>query len=316
MRRGAALALAFGTLALGGVLGFFLLSAPETWRMARGATLVDDKRVPDLANGERLFNVGGCTSCHAIPGQDNRLLLGGGLAFATPFGTLYAPNISSDRTHGIGAWSLGDFARAMREGVSPQGRHYYPAFPYTSYQRTTPADIADLYAYMKTLPAATDVSKPHQMQFPFNITRGLGLWKLAFLDGQVFKPDPARDAQWNLGAYLVNGPGHCAECHSPRNAAAAIIPSQRFAGGPDPEGRGFVPNITQAANGLKKWSAGDIADLLKTGFTPDYDSVGGTMASVVKNTARLSDADRAAMAAYLKSLPAIDTPPRSKPKSN
>lgn len=310
MQRGAALGLALGALALGGALGFYLLSAPETWRMARGVTIVDDKRTPDLANGERLFNAGGCASCHSVPGQNDRLQLGGGLAFDTPFGILHAPNISQDRNQGIGAWSLGDFARAMREGVSPQGRNYYPAFPYTSYQRMTPSDIADLYGYLKTLPASTQVSKPHQMAFPFNITRGLGLWKLAFLDGKPFTPDPARDAQWNLGAYLVNGPGHCAECHSPRNAAGAIIPSLRFAGGPDPEGKGFVPNITQADNGLKKWSAGDIAELLKSGFTPDYDSVGGTMAPVVKNMARLSDADRMAMGVYLKSLPAIETPPR------
>lgn len=312
MRRSAALGLALGTLALGGVLGFYLLSAPETWRMARGTTIVDDKRTPDLANGALIFNAGGCTSCHTVPGQDERLNLGGGLAFHTPFGTLYAPNISSDRNHGLGAWSLGDFARAMREGVSPQGRHYYPAFPYTSYQRMTPSDVADLFAYMKTLPASAQASKPHEMNFPFNITRGLGLWKLAFLDGKTFKPDPARDGSWNRGAYLADGPGHCAECHSPRNAAGAIIPSQRYAGGPDPEGKGFVPNITQADQGLKNWSAGDIAELLKTGFTPDYDSVGGTMAAVVKNTARLPDADRAAMAAYIKSLPAIDTPPRPK----
>ena len=312
MRQGVALGLALATLALGGVLGFFLLSAPETWRMARGVTIVDDKRIPDLANGERIFNASGCTSCHTTPGQDDRLQLGGGLAFNTPFGTLYAPNISTDRNHGIGAWTLGDFARAMREGVSPQGRHYYPAFPYTAYQLMTPSDIADLYGYMKTLPASTQVSQSHDMQFPFNMTRGLGLWKLAYLDGRAFKADPTRDAQWNRGAYLSNGPGHCAECHSPRTVAGAIIPAQRYAGGPDPEGRGFVPNITQAENGLKKWSAGDIAELLKTGFTPDYDSVGGTMAAVVKNTARLPQEDIAAMAAYLKSLPAIETPPRPK----
>lgn len=312
MRRGAAVGIALGTLALGGVLGFYLLTAPETWRLARGYTIVADKRAPDLLNGARLFDAGGCASCHAVPGQDDRKKLGGGLVFHTPFGTLRAPNISPDETSGIGNWSLGDFARAMREGVSPAGRHYYPAFPYTSYQRMAPEDVADLYAYMKTLPKVVQASEPHDMKFPFNITRGLGLWKLAFLDGKPFTPDPKRDAQWNKGAYLVNGPGHCAECHSPRNAAGAVVPSQRFSGGPDPEGRGFVPNITQAANGLQKWSAGDIAELLKTGFTPDYDSVGGSMAPVIRNTSQLSDEDRAAMAAYIKSLPAIETPPRPK----
>lgn len=311
MRRGAALGLALGTLALGGVLSFYLLSAPETWRMARGATIIADQHQVDLANGERLFNAGGCASCHAVPGQD-RLQLGGGLDFVTPFGTMHAPNISPDRATGIGLWSLGDFARAMREGVSPQGRHYYPAFPYTSYQRMTPQDIADLFGYLKSLPPVAMASKPHEMKFPYNVDRGLGLWKLAFLDGKPFVVDPRHDEVWNRGAYLINGPGHCAECHSPRNGAGAIIPALRFAGGPDVEGKGFVPNITQAADGLQKWSVGDIAELLKSGFTPDYDSVGGTMAPVIKNTSRLSDADRQAMAVYLKSLPALPTPQRAK----
>ena len=148
--------------------------------------------------------------------------------------------------------------------------------------------------------------RDHDVRFPFGIRRLTGVWKRAFLGGEVFHADPARAAAWQRGAYLVNGPGHCAECHSPRNALGGIIQSQRFAGGPDPEGDGWVPNITQ--NGLGSWSEKDIAYMLETGDTPDGDSVGSSMGEVIKNTAQLSGADRAAIAAYLKSLPAIDGP--------
>jgi mono/diheme cytochrome c family protein len=140
------------------------------------------------------------------------------------------------------------------------------------------------------------------------------LWKLLFLDGKTFTPDPRQPDEVNRGAYLVNGPGHCAECHSPRNALGAIDPGRRFAGGPDPEGKGFVPNITPHTDGLAKWSAGDLNALLESGTTPDFDSVGGSMAEVVLNTAKLTPQDRAAIAAYLKSLPPMPgkSPARAK----
>jgi mono/diheme cytochrome c family protein len=196
----------------------------------------------------------------------------------------------------------------MRKGVAPDGRHYYPAFPYTSYQRMAPADLRDLFAYLKTLPPVSGRAREHELAFPFNIRRGLGLWKLANIDGAAFRPDPARSAAWNRGAYLVNGPGHCAECHSPRDALGGLIAPQRFAGGPNPDGEGVVPNIT--GKGLAKWSAEDIAILLESGEMPNGDSVGGSMREVVRNTAQLSPADRAAMAEYLKSLPPVDGPAR------
>jgi mono/diheme cytochrome c family protein len=141
------------------------------------------------------------------------------------------------------------------------------------------------------------------LPFPFNVRRGLGLWKLIYLDGKMFVPDPSRSAALNRGAYLVEGPSHCAECHSGRNLLGAIIPERRFAGGPDPEGKGFIPNITPGDNGIGAWSEKDIAYLLETGTTPDYDSVGSSMADVVINTGKLPAQDREAMAAYLKTLP-------------
>jgi mono/diheme cytochrome c family protein len=247
-----------------------------------------------------MFLAGGCSSCHAVPKRDP-LRLAGGLGLRSPFGTFYVPNISSDPKDGIGGWSEAQFVTAMTKGVAPDGSHLFPAFPYTSYQHMTFDDLRDLFAYLKTLPAASGKMRDHDVPFPFNVRRLVGLWKLVFLDGAPFRPDPSRSAQWNRGAYLVNGPAHCAECHSPRNALGAVIESKRFAGGPSPDGQGGVPNITQAK--LKSWSAEDIAFTLEDGQTPDSDRVGGSMGEVVRNTAQLSKDDRLAMGEYIKSLP-------------
>jgi mono/diheme cytochrome c family protein len=265
---------------------------------------------PNPANGATAFNAGGCSSCHAVPAQPDRLRLGGGLAIRSPFGTFYAPNISPDSADGIGRWTEAEFVSAVIDGTSPSGAHYFPAFPYTSYQHARIEDIRDLFAYLKTLAPVPGKVRDHDMPFPFNIRRSIGIWKLLFMDGKPFMPDPARSAQWNRGAYLVNSLGHCAECHSPRNFLGGIIADKRFAGGPNPEGEGWVPNITQ--KGLGEWSASDIAYFLETGQTPDGDTAGGPMARVIRNISQLSSEDRAAMADYLKSLPAVEGPPRPK----
>ena len=191
----------------------------------------------------------------------------------------------------------------MLRGVGPNGEHLYPAFPYTSYQRMSVDDVRDLFAFLKTLPAEAVASEPHALPFPFNIRRGLGLWKLLYLDGKAFTPDPAKSAVLNRGAYLVEGPGHCAECHSPRNVFGGIIADRRFAGGVDAEGKGWVPNITPHADGIPSWSAKDMEFFLENGLAPDGASVGDTMADVISNISKLTPEDRAAMAAYLKSLP-------------
>jgi mono/diheme cytochrome c family protein len=292
-------------LAAAGV--YWWLSAPVV-----AAAGTAPARVSDVTNGEVMFNAGGCASCHAVPDQPDRLRLGGGVAIKSPFGTFYAPNISSDPTDGIGKWSDAEFVNAVMHGVSPDGQHYFPAFPYTSYQHARREDVLDLFAYLKTLPAVAGKVRDHDVHFPFNIRRNVGIWKFLFLDGKPFVADSAKSPQWNRGAYLVNSFGHCAECHSPRNALGGIIAGQRFAGGPNPEGEGWVPNITQ--KGLREWSAKDIAYFLKTGELPDGDSVGGAMTRVIKNTSQLPDDDLAAMADYLKSLPPVDGPPRPKRK--
>jgi mono/diheme cytochrome c family protein len=267
---------------------------------------------PNPANGKTMFHAGGCSSCHAVPKQEDATRLGGGLALKSPFGTFYVPNISSDPNDGIGGWSEAQFVTAMLKGTSPNGRHYYPAFPYTSYQRMRIEDVRDLFAYLKTLPAVQGSVRDHDLPFPFNIRRTLGMWKLLFLDGKPFQPDSGKTAQWNRGSYLASGPGHCAECHSPRNLLGGVIENQRYAGGPNPEGEGWIPNITQ--KGLAKYSEKDIGYLLKTGDTPEGDSVGGQMTAVVRNLAQIPDEDRDAMAHYVKSLPPVEGPKRPEKK--
>jgi mono/diheme cytochrome c family protein len=204
---------------------------------------------------------------------------------------------------GIGAWKAVDLANAMLAGVSPAGEHYYPAFPYTSFHNVTFGDIRDLLTYLRTLEPVEGKARSHNLAFPFNIRRGLGLWKLMFFDNWPLAPDPGKGPAWNRGRYLVEGLGHCAECHSPRNVFGAIIADRRFAGGPNPVGKGNIPDITPEKSGLAAWSEQDIAFLLAEGLTPSGDSAGGAMAEVVRNTAQLPDADREAIAAYLKSLP-------------
>ena len=258
----------------------------------------------DVVNGREMFYAGGCASCHAVPKQPDHNKLGGGLALTSPFGTFYVPNISSDPKDGIGAWTEAQFVTAMTKGTSPSGEHLYPAFPYTSYQRMMFDDLRDLFAYLKTLPPVTGHVREHDLPFPYNIRRTLGIWKLRYLDGMPWQTDPAQSAAWNRGSYLVNGPGHCAECHSPRDALGGVIESLRFTGGPSPDGQGGVPNITQFK--LKNWSQADIAGTIEDGMTPDSDRVGGNMIEVVRNTSQLTAADRAAIAAYIKSLPAVE----------
>ncbi len=300
------------TLAAVGGATFFVLTRPA--ELPKEA--LTSVRAADIKAGETMFNAGGCASCHATPGQDDKKRLGGGLAMHTPFGTFKVPNISPDPKAGIGSWSEQQFANAMIKGVGRSGEHLYPSFPYTSYQRMPLADVRDMFAYIKTLPALDTPSAPHELKFPFSIRRGLGLWKLLFLDGKTFTPDPTKSDEINRGAYLVDGPGHCGECHTPRNAIGGLDQSRRYGGGPDPEGKGWVPNITPHADGLAKWSAKDIAYFLESGFNPDYDAAGGSMADVVLNTGKLTPEDRAAMAAYLRSLPAIPgkSPSRAKKK--
>jgi len=294
-------------IAILGASAFWFITAPKTVDAAAlGAHAIN------VENGKMMFFAAGCAGCHAMPGEEDRNKLGGGLALKSPFGTFYAPNISSDPQDGIGSWTEAQFVTAMTKGTSPQGTHYYPAFPFSSYQQLAVVDLRDLFAYLKALPAIQGKVRDHDVPFPFNIRRLVGGWKFLFLDDRPFTHDITKTMQWNRGAYLVNAAGHCAECHSPRNVFGAIVPSQRFAGGPNPEGEGWIPNITQAA--LKDWSVDDFVQLLEFGDKPSGKPILGSMVPVVRNTEQLPPEDRLAMAVYLKSLPPIEGPKRPERK--
>jgi mono/diheme cytochrome c family protein len=286
----------------------WVVSAPRPAFHDNNATPLS--RTGDAAQGKIIFDAADCASCHASPGQSDRLHLGGGLALASPMGTFHVPNISPDPVDGIGAWSAVDLGNALISGVSPDGRHYYPVLPYTSYVHMQPEDVADLMAYLRSLPPVQGRPPPHELPFPLNIRRSVGFWKLLFFDRSPMAPDAARDVAWNRGRYLVEALGHCAECHSTHNALGAVERATRYAGGPDVSGVGFVPNITPQRIG--HWSTQDITEMLRTGRTPDLRTVGASMRDVVDNTALLPEEDRDAIAVYVKSLPPRPTPNRSK----
>jgi mono/diheme cytochrome c family protein len=294
----------FLLIALAALATAWFASAPRPAFPGGPDAVLDGPADPE--NGRAVFNAGDCASCHASPGQPDRLRLGGGLALASPMGIFHVPNISPDPVDGIGAWRTVDLANALLSGVSPDRRHYYPALPYTSYAHMRPEDVRDLMTYLRTLAPVRGRPPVHELPFPFNIRRGVGVWKLLFFERGPITADAAHDEVWNRGRYLVEALGHCAECHSTHNALGAVEPSTRFAGGPDIGGVGFVPNITP--QGIGHWSTRDIAEMLRTGRTPDLRTVGASMAGVVQNTAALSQADRDAIAVYISSLPARPTP--------
>ncbi len=274
------------------------------------------EHTPDAAAGERWFWAGGCASCHATSSDGNpakdgdKLALGGGLELDTPFGVFRVPNISPHAS-GIGGWSTLDFVNAMQRGVSPSGRHYYPSFPYASYARMDPREVMDLKAFLDGLePVDTSVAD-HELGFPWSIRRGLGAWKRLYLDAAPVVEIDDSDAALSRGRSLVEGAGHCGECHTPRDGFGGSLPDRWLAGAPNLDGAGSIPNITPGSDNIGGWSTGDIAYYLESGFTPDWDTVGGSMVAVQENFARLSAEDRQAVAAYLKAIPALPDRARS-----
>jgi mono/diheme cytochrome c family protein len=290
------LSLTLAALALIGAGGFWLLTRPDPLPAATFAGLTGD-----AAAGEAVFWAGGCASCHAAEGAsgDELLVLAGGRGLSSDFGTFRAPNISPDAAHGIGGWTLAQFGDAMLRGVSPDGQHYYPAFPYGAYRFAAPQDIADLWAYLQSLPASDRPNDEHALDFPYSIRRGVGLWKrFALPAGWAVAGDLTPEEE--RGRYLAEALAHCAECHTPRGAMGQLVRDRWLAGAPNPSGQGRRPGI---APGQLSWSEQEIAGYLATGFTPSFDTAGGTMAAVVASLSRLPQEDLRAIAAYLKRVP-------------
>ena len=262
-----------------------------------------------IARGKYLYEGAGCGGCH---GNDRSALPSGGLGLDTPFGRFYVPNITPDQQHGIGAWSEADFRNALRRGIGVKGEYLFPVFPYTSFTNMTDRDIGDLYAYLMSVPPEAVPNKPHQAKAFFGWRPLLFFWRLLFFAPGPLAADNARQEAWNRGNYLVHAVGHCEECHTPRNFLGAVKSSGSFSGnigGPDGQN---APNITSdVATGIGGWSLEDIQRLLRTGLTPESDQVGSGMKAVVRGTSKLTDADRHAIAVYLKTVPPIhvDAPP-------
>lgn len=287
-------------LAVVGLVAAWVLTLPHPRDMAAFAGLV-----PDKTHGEQVFWASGCASCHmaAKAEGDAQLVLAGGQAFVTQFGTFHAPNISPDPDQGIGGWDLAAFVHSIQDGVSPEGEHVYPAMPFAAYGHMVPQDVVDLKAFLDGLPPSATPSVDHELGFPFNIRRSLGIWKTLFIKKAWVIPDQvATTPELQRGRYIVEAMSHCGECHTPRNVLGGLNRSSWLAGAPLPDGPGRVPNITPAK---MEWSEKDIAAYLKTGFTPEFDVVAGSMAHVVQNMARLPDTDVADVAAYLKVIPAV-----------
>jgi mono/diheme cytochrome c family protein len=254
-----------------------------------------------IKRGEYIFNLGGCASCHTAKGGQP---LAGGVKMETRFGDFYTPNITPDKSTGIGNWSDTDFINAMTRGLSPEGLHYYPSFPYTSYSNMKHQDLIDLKKYLDKQPAVIRESKAHDLKFPFNIRPLLFLWKLINFDPEPFNENSQQTPAWNRGAYIVNGPGHCTQCHSSRNILGGLDSDGYLSGNPEgPEGE-VIPGITQNENNrISEWTEEDLVFSLQMGMIPDGDFLGGSMGHVIENTtSKLTQQDLEAIVSYLKSI--------------
>ena len=324
--RSVAVAIASGVFA--GLLGAGLLASGPVHAQDAAAQPAAAPADPLVAKGKYLATVGDCIACHTRPGGDP---FSGGLPLKTPFGTIYTANITSDKDTGIGGWSEENFTRAMRQGIAEDGDHLYPAFPYNAYTKVTDEDVHAIYAYMKTIPAVKYAPPANQMSFPFGIRGLMTAWNKMFLKDARYAPDAAQSAEWNRGAYLVQGLGHCGACHTPRNQLGGEKTDLALTGGvyndaiedsvheqevvkQDNMVRPWsAVNLTSSPHGLNGWSVDEIATYLKTGHTP-YAGAFGPMAEVVADsTQHLTDEDAHAIGVYLKSLPAAEPPIAKQP---
>jgi mono/diheme cytochrome c family protein len=260
-----------------------------------------DTRPDIVKRGEYLARAGDCVACHTAP---RGRLFAGGLAMETPFGTLYSPNITPDAQYGIGTWSEDAFFRMMRTGITPEGKLLYPAMPIAQYTKVTREDSDAIFAYLKSVEPVREANHKHTLRFPFNQRKLLYGWRTLYFREGEFKPDPTRSVEWNRGAYLVEGLGHCTMCHTKINMLGGSSQSEQFAGGLIPVQNWYAPSLTSDKDGgLGDWSIKDIVDLLQAGIS-DRGAVYGPMAEVTYHSLQyMTDEDAKAMAVYLKTLP-------------
>lgn len=285
---------------VGAAIGWFA-SAPYPLTAADIPT-----HVANVENGKLLYNIGGCISCHAAgPNVKNASAdsPAGGKALVTPIGTLYPPNITADLATGIGKWTDVDFVNAMQKGIGPDSEHLIPAFPYTSYAKMSVGDVLDIKAYLQTLPTVNNPETPHEVRFLPVIRRGLGLWKWVGLDEDKWQPSLTQSVSWNRGAYLVAGPGHCSECHTPRTSFMSSDVSRMFQGGPHPEGKGKVPSLRNLIGRGQYKDTADLVLAFQNGEEMGYDRMAsGGMSQVRTHIASLPEADIKAIAEFISSL--------------
>ncbi|OGI37764.1 MAG: cytochrome C [Candidatus Muproteobacteria bacterium RBG_16_64_10] len=257
--------------------------------------------------GDYLFRAAGCGGCHTDE-KNHGPALAGGPAIKTPRGTFYGPNITPEPALGLGRWREADFIRAMREGVSPEGAHYYPSFPYASYTRLTDDDLRALWAYLRRQPPVAQPNRPHDVPWYLRPRSLLGTWKALYFTPGAWQPRPDKDETWNRGAYLVEAVTHCGECHTPRDALGGPRRALHLAGTRDGPDDSVVPNITpDRKTGIGRWRKSEIVEYLATGMTPEGDFAGERMAEIIdRSTSRLTPDDREAIATYLLSLPPVE----------
>lgn len=291
------------------------LAALVAWLNVRGEADIHDgtgtpfKATPEqIAQGAYLARAGNCAGCHTTRGGAD---YAGGLGIATPFGTVYSSNLTPDPQTGLGQWTPATFWRALHHGRSADGRLLYPAFPYTSYTQISRSDSDALFAYLHSLPAVAQANPAHTLKFPYNSQAALAVWRALFFRAAEFVPEPAHTAQWNRGAYLVGGLGHCAACHAERNILGASREAMALQGGVIPMQSWYAPSLASAHEAsVADWDTQEVVALLKSGKST-HGSVIGPMADVVfSSTQYLSDADLEAMAVYLKQLPQHTAAPR------
>ncbi len=307
----------FLRLAAGSVVLFVAAAATVWYLNVRGednttsAQPAGPASAEQIERGAYLARAGNCLACHTTRGGTP---YAGGRAIETPFGTVFGSNLTPDNTTGIGTWTSADFWRALHHGRSKDGRLLYPAFPYTSFTQVSRPDSDALYAYLRSLPATAQANREHQLRFPYQSQAALAVWRALYFTPGSFAPEAGRSAEWNRGAYLVKGLGHCAACHTARNALGASDNRLDLAGGLIPMQNWYAPSLTDAHEaGVAHWALPQIVQLLKTGSTPQG-SVAGPMAEVVlHSTQHLSDADLTAMAGFLQALPQSPAPTPAAP---